>query len=161
MYINIFLAYGIRTSDLSSLRGKKTKFTKQEDTMKEYRIRRLFAEDNRTVIIAFDHAAFVGPVRGLEKPGQLIDNIVATGVDSVLTTMGIARRFCGKFGQLGLILRVDGGSTNRNPKMGDIELSFTVQDALRLGADDVACMGMIGFDEEPSSLRNLAKLSSQ
>jgi class I fructose-bisphosphate aldolase len=129
--------------------------------MKEHRIRRLFAEDNRIVIVAFDHAAFMGPVRGLEKPGQLIDDIVATGIDSVLTTMGIARTFCGKFGHLGLILRVDGGATMRSPKMGDIALSFSVQDALRLGADAVACMGMIGFDEEPSSLRNLAELSSQ
>jgi class I fructose-bisphosphate aldolase len=129
--------------------------------MKEHRIRRLFAEDNRIVIVAFDHAAFMGPVRGLEKPGQLIDSIVATGVDAILTTMGIARTFCGRFGRLGLILRVDGGSTIRNPNLGDISLSFSVQDALRLGADAVACMGMIGFDEESSSLRNLAELSSQ
>ena len=129
--------------------------------MKEHRMRRLFAEDNRIVIVAFDHAAFMGPVRGLEKPGQLIDDIVPTGIDSVLTTMGIARAFSGKFRHLGLILRVDGGATMRSPKKGDIALSFSIQDALRLGADAVACMGMIGFEEEPSSLRNLVKLSSQ
>jgi len=129
--------------------------------MKEHRIRRLFAEDKRIVIVAFDHAAFMGPIRGLENPGQLIDDIVDTGIDSVLTTMGIARMFCEKFGHLGLILRVDLGATIIIKKKKDIELSFSVEDALRLGADAVACMGMIGFDEEPSSLRNLAALSSQ
>lgn len=129
--------------------------------MKEHRLRRLFNRDGKIVIVAFDHAAFMGNVEGLENPGRLIDRIVDTGVDSVLTTMGVARRFCGKFGHLGLILRVDGGSTIRSPIKGDLSLAFSVQDALRLGADAVACMGMIGFDEEPSSLQNLAVLSSQ
>jgi len=129
--------------------------------MKEHRLRRLFNRDGKIVIVAFDHGAFMGNVKGLESPGKLIDRIVDTGVDSVLTTIGIARKFCGKFGRLGLILRVDGGSTIRSPRKGEISLAYSVEDALRLGADAVACMGMIGFDEEPSSLRNLAALSSQ
>ena len=48
--------------------------------MKEHRIRRLFAEDKRIVIVAFDHAAFMGPINGLENPGQLIDDIVEVAV---------------------------------------------------------------------------------
>ena len=129
--------------------------------MKENRLRHIFAEDNRTVIVAFDHAGFMGPVLGLENPGEFIESIVPTGIDAVLTTMGIARQFSDKLGRLGLILRADGGSSIRSPVRGEIGLPFSVEDALRLGADAVVCMGMIGFDEEPSSLRNLAELSSQ
>lgn len=129
--------------------------------MKELRLRRLFGADRRSVIIAFDHAGFMGPVRGLEDPGCLLDQIVGTGVDAVLTTLGVARAYANRFGGLGLILRVDGGSSARSPQMGSIERIFSVEDAVRLGADAVACMGMIGYPEEPSSLRNLADLSAE
>ncbi len=129
--------------------------------MKDLRIRRLFGEDGRTVIVAFDHAGYMGPMRGLEKPGALLSAIRGAGVDAVLTTLGIARTFSDQFGQLGLMLRTDGGSSMRNPQMGAIHRIVSVEDAVRLGADAVVCMGMIGFPEETSSLLNLAELTSQ
>jgi DhnA family fructose-bisphosphate aldolase class Ia len=129
--------------------------------MKEFRLRRLFGADGRTVIIAFDHASFMGDLPGLENPGALLDELCSSGVDAVLTTMGVARAYCGRFGRLGLILRADGGSSVRSPTTGAIQLLFSVEDAVRLGADAVICMGMIGFPEEPSSLRNLATLCAQ
>ncbi len=127
--------------------------------MKELRLRRIFASDGRTVIVAFDHGGFLGTVRGLEQPEQLIESIADTGVDAVITTMGIARRFGGRLGRLGLILRADGGASVRSPVTGNIQTLFSVENACRLGADAVICMGMIGFPEEPSSLKNLAALS--
>ncbi|MBN1538308.1 MAG: hypothetical protein JW908_16345 [Anaerolineales bacterium] len=129
--------------------------------MKDLRMRRLFGENGRTVIIAFDHAAFMGPMRGLEDPGSLLDSIRNTGINAVLTTQGIARSFATRFGSLGLLLRADGGSSMRNPQMGDIHRIVSVEDAVRLGADAVVCMGMIGFPEETSSLLNLTELVSQ
>ncbi len=129
--------------------------------MKEFRLRRIFAADQRTVIVALDHAGFMGPLPGLDKPGKLLTMLSECGADAVLTTIGIARAFSKNFGRLGLILRVDGGSTVRSPRNGTIEQLFSVKDAVRLGADAVVCMGMIGFPEEPSSLKNLASLSAE
>lgn len=129
--------------------------------MKELRLRHLFATDRRTVILAMDHAGFMGPSRGLEDPGALLDKVNATGIDAVLTTAGIASACRTHFGHLGLILRVDGGSTVKSPQSGTIQQLFTIEDALRMGADAVACMGMIGFPEEPSSLKNLSALTAQ
>ncbi len=129
--------------------------------MKEHRLRHIFAQDRRTVILACDHAGFMGPLPGLKNPGKLLDQAARAGVDAVLTTMGVARRYVNHFGNMGLILRVDGGSSQRNPKMGDIQLIFDVEDAVRVGADAVACMGMIGYPEESSSLRNLTRLAAQ
>jgi class I fructose-bisphosphate aldolase len=49
----------------------------------------------------------------------------------------------------------------RSPVQGSIRNQFSIEDACRLGADAVICMGMIGFKEEPDTLRNLAELSAQ
>ncbi|HWQ46450.1 MAG TPA: hypothetical protein VN376_06260 [Longilinea sp.] len=129
--------------------------------MKEFRTSRIFAKDGKAVIMACDHAGFMGPVQGLGDPGALLDKAADAGVDAILTTMGIARRYSDKFGNMGLMLRVDGGSSMRSPVMGDLHRIFSVEDALRLGADAVVCMGMIGFPEEPSSLKNVVELVSQ
>ena len=129
--------------------------------MKELRMGRIIGKDGRTVIVAFDHAGFMGPVQGLEEPGKLIETLANSGIDAVLTTRGVAQGFAGKLGKLGLILRADGGASVASPVMGTLRPLFTVEDALKLGADAIICMGMIGFPEEPSSLENLAGFTAQ
>ncbi|TLN19288.1 fructose-bisphosphate aldolase, partial [bacterium] len=129
--------------------------------MKDHRLRRIFASDQKTVIVACDHAGFSGPLPGLEDPGVLLDTLVASGVDAVLTSMGIARRYAGRMGKLGLLLRMDGGSSIRALDMGTLRNQFSMEDAAHLGADAVICMGMIGFPEEAASLANLTELTAQ
>jgi DhnA family fructose-bisphosphate aldolase class Ia len=124
--------------------------------LKEIRLNHIFSKDNRTVIVAFDHAGFMGPLKGLENPGKLLDQLVAGGVDAILTTRGVAQTFSKQIGKLGLILRADGGSSMASPVTGTLRSIFSIKDACQLGADAVICMGMIGFPEEPSSLQNLA-----
>ncbi len=126
--------------------------------MKPRRMRRIFAGDGRTVIVALDHAAYFGPMAGLERPGEVLRAVVEAGADAVLTTAGIAARFGEELGRAGLILRADGGSTVRNPQPAEMRLILSVERALRLGADALACMGMIGFAEEAASLHALANL---
>ncbi len=128
--------------------------------MKEIRLNHILAKDGHTVIVACDHAGFMGPVRGLEQPGRLLGALVESGVDAVLTTRGIAQRFCDRLGKLGLILRADGGASSASPVMGTLRPLFSIEDACRMGADAVICMGMIGFPEEPSSLQNLAAFTA-
>ena len=129
--------------------------------MKEHRLRKIFNTDRRTVIIACDHAMFNGPLPGLEDPGSLLDTLVSTGVDAVLTTFGVAQKYAARMGRLGLILRMDGGSSSRSPQMGMLRNQYGLKEAAALGADAVICMGMIGFQEEPASLANLAELACQ
>lgn len=121
---------------------------------------RLFDTDGRIVILAIDHAAFMGPMPGLERPGDLITTASQAGVDAVLTTFGVASKFGASLGRMGLILRMDGGATIRSTSPGDLRRLYSVQDALRLGADAVACMGMIGYPEEAGSLRVLTELAA-
>jgi DhnA family fructose-bisphosphate aldolase class Ia len=126
--------------------------------MNQIRVRRIFAADGRTVIIALDHTSHFGPMPGLLQPERVLDAVVAGGADAVLTTIGIAARFGPALGRLGLILRADGGSTIRNPLPAGMRCVLSVEEALRLGADALACMGLIGFPEESSSLQVLTSL---
>ena len=129
--------------------------------MKELRLNRILARDGRSVIIAFDHASFMGPLPGIETPGKLLDVLGDSGVDAVLTTRGVVQNFAGKFGRLGLMLRADQGAIPGGRVAGALRPVVTVEQALRLGADALICMGMIGFEDEAASLRNLAAFTAE
>ena len=126
--------------------------------MNQIRMRRIFAADGRTVIVALDHAAYFGPMTGLEQPGKVLQTVVEAGADAVLTTAGVVARFGDCLGRAGLILRADGGSTVRDPQPAGLRQVVSVERALRLGADALVCMGMIGFPDESASLRVLTEL---
>jgi DhnA family fructose-bisphosphate aldolase class Ia len=57
---------------------------------KGLRMRRLFGADGRLLLVAMDHAAFMGPVPGLDLPTTAA--CVGAGADAVMTTYGTARR---------------------------------------------------------------------
>jgi DhnA family fructose-bisphosphate aldolase class Ia len=125
--------------------------------MRKLRERHIFSSDGRTVIVAMDHTAFFGPMAGLEQPG-VVRRVVSAGADAILTTPGIAARLGHELGRAGLILRADGGSTQRDPQPGGLRQVVSVERAVSLGADGLACMGMIGFPDESASLRVLSNL---
>jgi fructose-bisphosphate aldolase, class I len=122
---------------------------------------RLFGVDGRTVIAALDHGqAGMAPLAALTQPGELIAAVTAAGADAVLTTPGIARRYAASFRRIGLILRVDAGPTALTGRWGENRVALRVADALRLGADGVAAMGIVGADGESESLRGLEQLAA-
>ncbi len=124
------------------------------------RARRVFRPDGRTLIAAVDHAMFMDVGPSLRDPGGVVETVVAGGADAVIATFGVARRFGASFGRAGLFLRVDGGPTALSDGKGDWPLLFSVEDALRLGADGVACMGFPGAACEAATMGNLARLAS-
>lgn len=129
--------------------------------MQKSRTRRIFAADGRTVIVAMDHTAYFGPMAGLERPGEVLQAVAEAGADAVLTTAGIAARFGSRLGRAGLIVRADGGSSRRDPQPAGLRQVVSVERALRLGADALACMGLIGFPDESASLRVLTDLADE
>jgi len=125
------------------------------------RLRRIFAQDGKGLIVAIDHGLLDGPVKGLEHPEATIEKIVAGGANAVLTSYGLARRFAAELAGLGLIMRVDGGSTGLGSKGGPGRIFFTVEDALRLGADALAVSAFPGADDEADTLQNLAMVAGE
>ena len=58
---------------------------------KAVRLRRIFKEDGRSVIIALDFAGFIGPVPGLEVPKEITAKVVLVGADAIIVHLGFAR----------------------------------------------------------------------
>jgi class I fructose-bisphosphate aldolase len=121
------------------------------------RLNRIFRRDGRALIVAFDHGMIDGPAKGMEQPAVTLRKIVAGGADAILTTYGMANRFAEEIASLGLILRLDGGGT-RLGEMGPGSQFYTVEDALRIGADAVAVSAFPGSAKEEETLRTLAKV---
>ena len=107
------------------------------------RLRRIFRDDGRAVIVAFDHGLIDGPIPGLEHPGQTLAEIVAGGADAVLTSYGVATRFADELAPAGLIVRLDGGGTKLGTA-GPAAQFYTVEDALRVGVDAVVVSAFPG-----------------
>lgn len=97
---------------------------------------RIFREDGNAIIVAMDHAGGGGPLPGLERPGETIARLVDAGVDAIMTTYGTARTFQAQLRGRGLIVRIDTGDY----------LQYSVEDALRIGADSVITMGWVYED---------------
>jgi class I fructose-bisphosphate aldolase len=121
---------------------------------------RIFRRDGRTLIVAMDHGNVFNVMPGLGNPGRVIEQVVAGGADAILTTFGVAKNYPAAFGPAGLIVRVDSGKTA--VPGGEVEwvLRYDVEDALRLGADGVGCMGFPGTPHEAKTLAHLARLAA-
>jgi DhnA family fructose-bisphosphate aldolase class Ia len=100
---------------------------------KLHRWNRIFQRDGNSLILAMDHAAGGGALPGLEDPAETIARCVDAGVDAIMTTYGTAKTFQKEIRGRGLILRIDTGK----------ELEYSVEDALRIGADSIITMGWV------------------
>ncbi len=123
------------------------------------RLNRILAGDGKALIVAMDHGAIQGP-KGLERPGEVIRKVAAGGADAILTSYGVARTFARELAALGLILRTDGGSSTIGPDIGESAPLYTVEDALRLGADGVVANAGPGHRNEVQHMEWLSELAS-
>jgi len=124
------------------------------------RLNRILQADGKTVIAALDHGIVgITPLAKLERPEELIPAIVAAGADAMIVTPGLARSFSGRFGRTGVIVRADCGPTALTGRWSDTSPALAVEDALQLGADAVAAMGIVGAEGESASLKGMASLA--
>ena len=123
------------------------------------RLNNIFAKDGKSVVLAMDHGNGLPVLPALNNTGEIIEKAVAGGIDALLTTYGIATTFKKEIGGIGLILRVDGG-TSYLAKSHDksMEINYHIEDAIRIGADAVLCMGFPGASNEDVTLKGLARL---
>jgi DhnA family fructose-bisphosphate aldolase class Ia len=115
---------------------------------KALRMRRLFGNDGRILLVAMDHAGFMGPVRGLDL--DTIAQVVAAGADAIMTTYGTARRAAqvpGLLGQAALVLSLDVHAPDPEQQ---------VLNALRLGADSVKVLAASGDRGQWTALQRYA-----
>jgi DhnA family fructose-bisphosphate aldolase class Ia len=127
---------------------------------KERRFGRLFRTDGRSVMVAMDHGGF----QGYGPPtGDSAGPVAAGKPDGVLGNWHLARSAAGMFAGSGLVLRVDGGTSNLGAH-GAHDLTGLLhhaEAALTVGADAVAVMAYPGSADEHVSLVRLAQLCTE
>ena len=125
----------------------------------------IFRADNRSFVLALDHAALMDvSSQGLDDVGRIIEEATEGGVDAILTSFGVAQHFQREIGRAGLILRIDAGPTNLHPHKKIMETlvgTFTIEDAVRVGADGVMCMGFPGLEDEEGMMKMLSHTASE
>ncbi|MFC0862288.1 class I fructose-bisphosphate aldolase [Sphaerimonospora cavernae] len=124
------------------------------------RMRRMFGADGRSVFVAIDHAAYMGEGPPLGEP---LHEIAAGRPDGVLATWHLARAHASVFAQSGLVLRVDGGSSELGERgAGDSnQILHRPEEALKAGADCLVVLAFPGAPDEDLSLTRLARLCSE
>ena len=111
-------------------------------------MRRLFQADGRLLLVAMDHAGFMGPTHGLDL--QTMASVVGAGADAVMTTFGTARRASlapEVLRRAALVLSLDVHAS---------EPEEQVLSALRLGADSVKVLAVSGDRAQWSALERYA-----
>lgn len=124
------------------------------------RMNNIFKADGKAFILAMDHSAQM-PCPDLQNPGHIISEAVAGGADGFLTTYGIIKNFQKCFGNAGIIMRADGGSANLPFPRTPMQCLYTPEDAVRVGADAMLCMGYPGSATNEGTLTYLAKLCAE
>jgi len=111
-------------------------------------MRRIFGSDGRVLLVAMDHAGFMGPVHGLDL--ATMASVVRAGADAVMTTYGTARRASltsDVLGQAALVVSLD---------IHAVEPEEHVLNAVRLGADSVKVLAASGDRAQWTALQRYA-----
>lgn len=127
---------------------------------KAARLSKIFRSDGKALVAVLDHASGMGPMPGIIDPRPAVEKLIAGGADAIATSMGTATACADLLDHVGLILRVDGGVTALGKMEGGMKLLFTVEDALRIGADGIISMGYVG-EGEREVLAYLASLAAE
>jgi len=125
------------------------------------RLNRIFQPDGRALIVACDHGMISGPDKGIENMADTLAQVIAGGVDAVMASYGTARHFAKKLARVGLVLRIDGAGTVLGPMDGPGAQFYTIEDALRLGADALCVTAFPGSPVEEPTLEVLARVIRQ
>lgn len=125
------------------------------------RMYRLFASDGRIFILAMDHGGSLDVLPYLNNPGEIIIGARESGVDTFITTYGIAKNYAKQLGNSGVLVRVDGGPTMIGPANGCTRSLINIEDLVRLGVDGAVCMGFPGSKDEEVSMANLMDFVTQ
>lgn len=125
---------------------------------KNRRMKRIFGDDGKTVIVPMDHGVTCGPMPGLVNMQEIIDKLVAGGADAVVLHKGIAKSVDTK--RLGLIVHVS-ASTRIGPDADWKVRVCVIEEAIRLGCDAVSIHVNVGANREHEMLAELGRLADE
>ena len=119
------------------------------------RTNRLFARGT-LLLAALDHGQYVGVPDGLSEPAKLVESLAGEGIDGFILNAGIASSLRSFDGEKLLVLRITHAGTRLSGTSRRNKYFLGPEDALRLGADAVISMVVLGHDDDVESLHELA-----
>jgi fructose-bisphosphate aldolase/2-amino-3,7-dideoxy-D-threo-hept-6-ulosonate synthase len=125
---------------------------------KKRRLKRIFKEDERTVVVPMDHGVSIGPIKGIVNMQEIINQLLKGGVDAVVVHKGIAKRV--DMGNAGLIVHLSAIS-NLTSNSGNKVQVCTVDEAIRIGADAVSVHVNVGAPDEDKMLATLGSVADE
>lgn len=127
---------------------------------KKVRLSRIFRR-GRALIVAIDHGLKAGPLKGIENPRKVVEVAAEERADAVMATPPIIEHVSDLLSGLYAIARVDGGATSIGPSITDDTVLFTVEEAVRAGADAVVAFGYVGVENEREQIRKLSRVAGE
>ena len=120
------------------------------------------AADGKAVIVAIDHAMYSWPCAGLEDRAALLRRVSDAGADAIIASYGTIRDFRAHFGKAKPILKLDNTSITVGSSYAVTEylLSWTIEDARRLGVRTVLTYIQMGAPFELEALRAAGRLAA-
>jgi fructose-bisphosphate aldolase / 2-amino-3,7-dideoxy-D-threo-hept-6-ulosonate synthase len=108
--------------------------------------RLLVGEKKRCLLSPLDHAGWLGPVKGLDRPRWIVEQVIAGGANAILASPGFIRVTADLIPpSVGIVLRVS--LTAGLSKQGTQETPIaTLDTALQMDADAVAVSVFFGRD---------------
>ncbi len=128
------------------------------DPGRKRRLKKIFQEDNRTVIVPMDHGVTIGPVKGIENMQTIVNQLLKGDVDAMIVHKGIAKKV--DFGNAGLIVHLSAIS-NLSSNSGNKVQVCSVQEAVRFGADGVSVHVNVGAQDEDKMLQVLGRVADE
>jgi fructose-bisphosphate aldolase/2-amino-3,7-dideoxy-D-threo-hept-6-ulosonate synthase len=125
---------------------------------KQKRLRRIFRDDGKTVIIPMDHGVTDGPIQGLQDMQSIVQKLIAGGADAVVLHKGVAKNV--DTGGLGLIIHAS-ASTRFGPDTSRKVKVCSVEEAVRLGCDAISVHINVGATQEPEMLTKLSTITAE
>ncbi len=131
-------------------------------TGKSRRLRRIFTGPfGRCLMVPLDHGPWLGPVKGIDCPQGIVEQVLAGGANALLVSPGITRTVQPIMGtEVAIVLRVS-ISLGLAPEAMQETPVATVETALRLDADAVAVSIFFGRGHEVETMRFLGQLTEQ
>lgn len=122
--------------------------------------------DGKVVMVAMDHARMNGiSYAALRNPAPVIEAIIEGGADAIMTSYGVIKHYKHLLdGRIRKIMRLDTGSTRFYEDWEEYTnwyQVFTVEDALRAGADGVISYSFPGLPIDGPTLANIGKIAAE
>jgi 3-hydroxy-5-phosphonooxypentane-2,4-dione thiolase len=111
--------------------------------------------NKRAVMLAIDHGYFLGPVHGLEKPGETVKDLLPY-TDSLYLTRGTLAACIPEDTETPMVLRVSGGATVLKD-LSNETIVTSVKEAIRHNVIGVGVSVFIGSENETKTVNNLAQ----